>query len=30
MFDGNNARDVYRELSGKGFFHSYVPDAQVC
>ena len=28
MFDGQNAQDVYRELSKKGFFHSFVPDAQ--
>jgi hypothetical protein len=28
MFNGSNAREVYRELSGKGFFHSFVADAQ--
>lgn len=28
MFDGKNAQAVYQELSRKGFFHSFVPDAQ--
>ena len=28
MFNGSNAREVYHELSQKGFFHSYVADAQ--
>ena len=28
MFDGTNAPDVYRDLAAKGFFHSYVADAQ--
>ena len=27
-FNGDNAREVYQELSAKGFFHSYVADAQ--
>ena len=28
MFDGRNARDVYQALAAKGFFHSFVADAQ--
>ena len=28
LFNGDNAREVYHELSQKGFFHSYVADAQ--
>ncbi|KAL3921069.1 MAG: hypothetical protein SGPRY_005028 [Prymnesium sp.] len=28
MFNGSNAHEVYQELSKKGFFHSYVEDAQ--